>query len=277
MVSRLKVLTLVSCIGLLGAASSAEACCWLFGGGCGGWGAFRPLTWGGYYGGGWSNCGNCGACGYGGCGSCGYGASGYGACGGCSGGACGGQSFYGPVCDHCCGTGCSSCSSFCGTPTYAGTADCCTQYSGSSEPTPDSKASQPGPDSFRGTNPDNSGRSSIPPDANWNRDTGEYGSGRGVDDNSSDYLNGGGDAPDWSLPRNPNPTEPSTEPDLRNTEPIRVEPLDVNTPVAVSYQPTRERVRLWSTYRTPKVATKDLPDVNAGWEPVASEQHVASR
>ncbi|MCA9055641.1 MAG: hypothetical protein KDA75_17490, partial [Planctomycetaceae bacterium] len=179
MVSRtLKVLTLVSSLAIAGSASSADACCWLFGGG--GWGAYRPLSWGSGYSGGCGSCGysglgyggygcgSCGtgSCGYGGCGSCGYGGYGYGGCGSCGTGACGVQSLYGPACDTCGGGGCSSCAGYCGTSNYLSSSDCCTPAGASTEPTPDSNASSPGTDNFRGAPASGMPRSSIPDNSN---------------------------------------------------------------------------------------------------------------
>jgi hypothetical protein len=144
----------------------------------------------------------------------------------------------------------------------------------------------PGTDNFRsrdntgtGTN-SNAPATSIPPNANTPAGgtgtippfpgTNDYNSGRGTND--------GGNAIEYIPPRStPNPID--LEPDFEKSREINIEiePLDLDSPVAVAYEARRERVRLWSTHQVPQVVAKALPDVNAGWEPVAGTASVASR
>ncbi|MFV0442397.1 MAG: hypothetical protein ACK5Q5_02370 [Planctomycetaceae bacterium] len=299
----LKLLGLLAAISFAGPTPSAEAC-WLFGGG-GRWGAFRPVSWGSYYGGysgynyggyGWNNCGSCGGCSSGGCsrGGCGY--------GGCNSGACGGvSSYYGPVPDTCGGCGDSTCGGTCG----SSFSNCCTQYSPSTtEPVPERSDTSPGSDNFR-SQPGNPNRSnpnpvnpnpinpnpatppsSIPfpnptdinsnPSTNWNSG-GDYNLNR----DSTDYLKErGGDAPGFVPPRtSPNPAEPMFDPGLEGSKSIdtEIEPLKIDSPVAVAFRAQRLRVRVTSSQTAPHIAAKPLPSVNDGWEPVRNAASVASR
>lgn len=278
---RLRVLAL-AVLTAASAAAPSEACC-LFGG----WGCWRPLSWGsyyrpqmvysvGYWGGGYwgdygcSSCGTgCSSCGTG-CSSCGLscnsGACGTGSCGSCSScssGCCGTQSYYGPACsscgDACCGSG------WCASGT-CGTSNCCTPYNGTTnEPIADpNRSSTPANDSFR-SSPSGSG-SSIPKTGvpssipNTNPGTGEYGSGRNLNDPNSNYLNGtGGDAPNWLQPRPAEPANPGINPDAGNQNMIQIDPLDVDRPVVQAYRPARQRVQVWSQTQVPQVAARALP------------------
>ena len=295
----LNVLTLIACFAV-GGATPAPACCWLFGGG--GYGAFRPLSWGSYYRGGWGGSGCCSPYGYSagyssygysdyGSGCCGSGSCGTGSCGtgGCGTGGCCGTSNYGPACDSC-GVGCSS--GCCGTANYGVSSNCCSPYApATSDPVPDStinRGTVPGTDNFErsrggaGTTPP----SSIPatpgtgtnPAIDWSNPaaTPEYGSDRGT----RDYLdNSGGDAIPFTPPRStPAPGDP-VDP-IPNEKVIQreIQPLDVDGPVQFAFRPHRERIDVRSTsHRLPQVAAKSLPAVNDGWEPVRVEGQVASR
>lgn len=289
----LKVLAFVSSLAVTGTASPAQACCWLFGGG---WGAFRPLTWGSYYRGGWGgyNCCSGGDEGYGyansyGGGCCGVGT---GCCGSsCSSGCCGSQSLYGPGCDSCsqCGYSSGSCGNGCCGAYYGGSSDCCSSsVPTTSDPLP-TPNSAPGDDNFRSRSgaPSSipaSPPSSIPanpptntpdPTYNPNSNAPEYNINRGTQDPFPN--NGAGtDAVPFEQPRQPAPGDP-LDPNLRDIH-FEIEPLEVNTLVNVAYRPNRERVHVWSSRsQVPHIAAKPLPAANAGWEPVQDSNRVAQR
>jgi hypothetical protein len=167
--------------------------------------------------------------------------------------------------------------------------NCCTSSTpaNTEEPIPERPpASAPATDNFRSAP---SGGSSIPGSsipgssipgssipsgaAPANPGTGEYGSGRDLQDQN--YLNGSGDAPLFQLPRPAEPQTPGQEPAQPGGDPIYIEPLEIEQrPVVQSYRPERERVRVWSHAELPHVVARSLPAVNA---PGAEIPAVASR
>lgn len=268
-----------------GAAPAAAACC-LFPG-WGSWGVFRPLTWTGYYGAAPvccpPACGGISAC--------------VGCCPGgtCPGGACPGgcpvQTYYGPVGSSACcvPSGVICCDG-------AGCANCCVQYSPSSnEPIPDSNISNKGsgdqlrPDDFRGT-PGGTGsssdwqsrdRSTSPADR-----SGDYlGEPRSIEDrppSPRSSIPPGGDAPPFTPPTQSPAAPPNQSPaPINNEEGIRfnrVEPLPDAGPVALTYRASRQRVRLSlpEAASPPAVARREA-EVNADRRAVPRGENIASR
>lgn len=281
MLPRLIRLGALAAILLTAAAGESQACNW-FGGG---WGAFRPLTWGSYrpwtsnYGGGyWGSAVNCCPSPCNPCGS------------GCS--ACGTASYSG-------GSGCSSCAS--GDSYSSG-------YSPPTEPQPDPAGSTgtdrtpagPETDDFRGSEygterdiRSNSNRSSIPPEPPSTRSSipqtppserssipmnpPENRSSIPMNPPTGGNAPAGDDAPMW---RTPAPQEPSSDDVTPITPPtgsevLRVPPLDLGQPVASTYHVQRQRVPARAVYQTPAVA-RTVVGPNDGWTPVGDGSRVAS-
>jgi hypothetical protein len=276
-----RVVLLVAGVCLASTPAASEACCWLFGGGCGGCGytAYRPIfNWGVFrpryvdYGyasyGGYSNCCPTNCC----------------PTGGCSSGSCGYGSYYTPSCGSCGGTGCSNCTVGCESNYLPGTSDPVPDttirngtggvtgddFSGSRSPTTNPSGGSSIPNG--GSSIPSGGLPTFPPAGEIDDATG---AGRGVND-------GGTDAEPWRLPAelpngNTNPVDPFTADDTNpDGNLLRVEPLEIDSAVAASFKANRRRVQLWSNYGDAPVIARQLPSFD-NTDSTTTAAHVASR
>jgi hypothetical protein len=88
----------------------------------------------------------------------------------------------------------------------------------------------------------------------------------------------GDDAPMWRntpAPQEPAGTYENAPPVTTGPEIQRVQPLDLEQPVASRYHVQRQRVSVRSVYKTPAVA-RTVVGPNEGWAPVSDNSRVAS-